>query len=143
MDSQNIEITFDKLGYHVEIYKNYTYDDTENQLEVIGNYQSLCSLIIIVLSHGGMSRNKFFTSDGKDFDFVKIQRKFTDTRCPVLKGKPKLLLGNFCKGTDEELLVNNDTVVYKEDDSSMEVQNIENSLLKEVIHLIHHYHQLN
>ena len=35
------------------------------------------------------------------------------------------------------------TVVYKEDDSSMEVQNIENSLLKEVIHLIHHYHQLN
>ena len=83
--------------------KNDTYYETENQLEEIQRDKTFTSLILIVLSHG-KSRNHFYCTDGKLFDFVDIQIKFADTLCPSLKGKPKILMGSFCRGKDIELV---------------------------------------
>ncbi|CAL4069878.1 unnamed protein product, partial [Meganyctiphanes norvegica] len=100
------------FGYMVELYENFTYQETKNQLEEIKRDETLCSLLIVVLSHG-ISRNHFYTSDGKIYDFIKMKRKFTDASCPSLRGKPKILMGSFCRGSDIELVTDEVTQVTK------------------------------
>ncbi|CAL4160030.1 unnamed protein product, partial [Meganyctiphanes norvegica] len=112
IDSKNIRNTFEKIGYRVKIYENFTYSETNKQLETIRKDRSLCSIILIVLSHG-VSRNHFCTSDGKIVDFLSVQRKFNDSNCPSLKGRPKILLGNFCRGKDLELVPDSGSKQYK------------------------------
>ncbi|CAL4098317.1 unnamed protein product, partial [Meganyctiphanes norvegica] len=112
IDSENIKNTFGKLGYWLEIYENFTRSETIKQLGEIRNDRSLCSLLVVVLSHG-VSRTHFCTSDGKRLDFLDVQRMFTDRNCPSLKGKPKILMGNFCRGTASELVTDSGPKQYE------------------------------
>ncbi|CAL4139123.1 unnamed protein product, partial [Meganyctiphanes norvegica] len=101
IDSQNLSSTFRCLGYDVNLHENKTANQTNIILDYIQQDQNLEFLLLIILSHG-MDEDTFFTSDGFQYSLKSIQRRFTDNSCPQLKGKSKILLANFCRGTNIE-----------------------------------------
>ncbi|CAL4184327.1 unnamed protein product [Meganyctiphanes norvegica] len=101
IDSQNLMTTFRRLGYDVDLHENKTANQTNLILDYIQQNQNLEFLLLIILSHG-IDDNTFYTSDGFQYSMKSIQQKFTDNGCPQLKGKPKILLANFCRGTNIE-----------------------------------------
>ncbi|CAL4158995.1 unnamed protein product, partial [Meganyctiphanes norvegica] len=101
-DSNNISQKFREFGYDVVIHKNLTALRTEDVLKSLQNDTSMESLILIILSHG-VNKYCFYTHQGGIMDLDKIRKKFTDSACPQLRGKPKIFLSNFCRGDEVEL----------------------------------------
>ncbi|CAL4070245.1 unnamed protein product [Meganyctiphanes norvegica] len=101
VDSQNLMSTFRQLGYDVNLHENKTANQTNLILDYIQQNQNLGFLLLIILSHGE-DDDTFFTSDGCQYSLKSIQQRFTDSGCPQLRGKSKILLANFCRGTNIE-----------------------------------------
>ncbi|CAL4161085.1 unnamed protein product [Meganyctiphanes norvegica] len=110
MDAKNLNKTFKKLGYQVGISHDLTSAETEDILNQIQNDVSLKFLLVMVLTHGRDS-NTFWASDGGVLDLTMIQNKFTDTACPHLKGKPKIIFANFCRGQIREMLETDGSII--------------------------------
>ncbi|CAL4088601.1 unnamed protein product [Meganyctiphanes norvegica] len=100
-DSKNIMDTFKNLNHDVHIHTNCTLIETQAKFEELKKNWTLNALIIIILSHG-TDRYSFQTSDGSIMDLHKLRQMFGDKACPSLKGKPKIFLANFCRGTFPE-----------------------------------------
>ncbi|CAL4117401.1 unnamed protein product [Meganyctiphanes norvegica] len=102
-DSENLRLTFEKIGYEVNLYENLTANETNKLLDYIQRDNSLEFLLLIILSHG-VDRDTFFTSDGAQLSLEQIQYRFTNKNCPQLLGKAKIILSNFCRGKNIEKL---------------------------------------
>ncbi|CAL4131863.1 unnamed protein product, partial [Meganyctiphanes norvegica] len=122
-DGANIRSTFTDLNYIVEYHEDLSKPDTLSVLENMRQDRRLelvDSFILIINTHG-LDRKTFLTSDGETHDIEKsfltsdgethdielIKLEFTNTKCPVLKHKPKILLANCCRGTDIEKVRDN------------------------------------
>ncbi|CAL4061673.1 unnamed protein product, partial [Meganyctiphanes norvegica] len=113
MDTKNVEETFEMLGYSVKCHENFSSKQMESELNAIVSDQSLWyldSLIIIIGTHG-TERTKFYTSDsrGNTLDITWVRKFFSNKNCPSMKNKPKILIGNFCRGKFYE----SDALVYQ------------------------------
>lgn len=56
-------------------------------------------LMITVMTHGGEKR---VSSHDEDYELRKITEFFSDENCPTLKGKPKVIFIQSCRGTRVE-----------------------------------------
>ena len=60
------------------------------------------STVVAIMSHGkGGNHNEgtlIFTSNGAHIPSEDILSRFNNTSCPLLKGKPKIFLFQFCRG---------------------------------------------
>ncbi|CAL4115622.1 unnamed protein product, partial [Meganyctiphanes norvegica] len=113
-DSQNVKETFEKLGYSVHCYKDLNANETESELKAIAAHQSLWlqdSLIIIISSHG--RRTYFKTSDGSRHNVTWVRDFFSNKNCPAMRNKPKIIIGNFCRGNLDEHDLANSNIKYK------------------------------
>ncbi|XP_018026872.1 caspase-1 [Hyalella azteca] len=120
---KKISIAF---NFNVEIYEDLVKTDTEKVLDRIQRDKELENttlLMIVVMSHGdGKNAYCFKSSDGMSVSMEEhIIARFNDINCPQLKGKPKIMVGVFCRDTKnadtssrpEEISDNflNDTVI--------------------------------
>lgn len=102
-DSINIQSTFVKLGYEVILHKNLSKVQTDRVLDSIRDDMSLKeidSIIIFILTHGLGEDRPFiyFSSDGQEMSLTDLRQRFSDFNCPQMKGKPKIIFSNFCRG---------------------------------------------
>lgn len=99
-DSRNLEDTFSKMGYKVYVHEDLTGEQTLEALERIRRKPELNeidSFIMCFLSHG-VNEYTFLANDKEQMDLRIIRRKFTDRKCPHLRGKPKIFFVNYCRG---------------------------------------------
>lgn len=99
-DSTSLKDTFSRMGYEVFIHEDLTSDETNEHLEKIRRKPELNgidSFIMFFLSHG-LDEYTFLANDEEQLDLRIIRRKFTDRRCPHLRGKPKIFMVNYCRG---------------------------------------------
>lgn len=103
-DVANLRKVFRNMSYHVEVHQDL---DQEATIEVLNNFRSnedlakVDSMFVCMLSHG-IDRDTFYTSDMKRMDVSAVRKKFKDQDCPLMKGKPKVFLFNFCRGKTTE-----------------------------------------
>ncbi|XP_064092782.1 uncharacterized protein LOC135205708 [Macrobrachium nipponense] len=99
-DSNRLSETFSKMGYEVFLHEDLTRDETIEHLDKIRKKPELNeidSFIMFFLSHG-LDAYTFLANDEGKLDLRLIRRKFTDRRCPYLRGKPKIFMVNYCRG---------------------------------------------
>ncbi|XP_047499028.1 ankyrin-1-like isoform X2 [Penaeus chinensis] len=99
-DVANLRKMFRNMGYQVEDHQDL---DLEATKEVLNNFRSnenlakVDSMFVCMLSHG-IDRDTFYTSDMRKMDVPAVRNMFKDQACPLMKGKPKVFLFNFCRG---------------------------------------------
>ncbi|CAL4124828.1 unnamed protein product, partial [Meganyctiphanes norvegica] len=99
-DSDNLKVIFENMGYRVHINSDLSKEETYKKVDEIQNEKELenvDSFIIVILSHGKDSMH-FYASDMELINLDDIRYKFTDGKCPQLRGKPKIFMCNFCRG---------------------------------------------
>ena len=97
-DSKNLMSVFEQMNYLVEPFTDLTKNDTFKQLDEISKRVNSDSLVLFFLSHGN-GENNFHTKDiGGSINVHDIMYHFTNSKCPNMTGKPKILLFNYCRG---------------------------------------------
>ncbi|XP_037801893.1 uncharacterized protein LOC119596629 [Penaeus monodon] len=107
LDVRNLQDTFGQMGYATQVHCNLTEDQTMLNVINFRDHERLrtCgSVVVVVMSHG-VARQTFHTSDMQVFTVDKLLKLFSDRECPRLKGKAKVFLFNFCRGTDVSRMV--------------------------------------
>lgn len=107
----------DRLHFQVEVLQDLTAQEMQNELRAFSQDQALSrvdSMMVAVLSHGGQGDiiygiDGHLGVDGKPEPgtYIKatdIQSFFTSDNCPAMKDKPKLFIGQFCRGGREHTL---------------------------------------
>lgn len=101
-DSQNLISLFQKMQYKVEHYFDFSRADTLQQINNITQFvRNTDSLLLFFLSHG-VKENSFVCRDNKEIHVDDITEKLTDSNFPAMRGKPKILFLNFCRGNYEQ-----------------------------------------
>ncbi|XP_064092856.1 uncharacterized protein LOC135205712 isoform X9 [Macrobrachium nipponense] len=109
-DTKNIKETFQRLGYEVSIDEDFTKDRLYSKITKIQSDKTLAdarALIVFILSHGE-AIDTFICSDKETANLSDIKRAFTNSKCPALKGKPKIFFANFCRGCDIEIYMHDE-----------------------------------
>ncbi|XP_064092778.1 zinc finger protein 346-like isoform X2 [Macrobrachium nipponense] len=105
-DTVNLMKTFTDMGYKVIPMENMTATETRDSMEEIRQSRDLervAALIFFFLSHGN-EPYKFYGEDGEMLDLQQdVWNKLTNTSCPSMKNKPKIIFANFCRGFDTEM----------------------------------------
>ncbi|XP_047491827.1 caspase-2-like [Penaeus chinensis] len=121
LDSENLKEIFTQLGYAVFLKENFRAQQIKDELDSIREDRRLNhvdALIIFFLSHGN-SPYSFRGNDNKDLDLRSLRRKFADSKCPQMKGKPKVFFANYCRGDRFQKRIEFDSA-HEYDDGSLE-----------------------
>ena len=76
----------------------------KNQIERVAqeyggrNYDNFAAFVLIVMSHGD-DKDCIFGVDNRMTSVRALMREFQTDRCPSLKGKPKILIIQTCRGS--------------------------------------------
>lgn len=100
IDSRNLNETFTKMGYEIHLYEDLNLDQTREAFNKIRKNPKLSTIdvvILVILSHG-RDAYSFYTNDQNELSLFTVRNFFTDRQCPYLKGKPKLIFTNYCRG---------------------------------------------
>ena len=102
IDSNNLDMLFEQLGFKVTVRRNLIYPDMMKTLSSFAESPDhgpgqMC--VIIILSHGGEG-GLINSSDGKSVPTEYVLRRFNNEGCPALKGKPKFFIFQACRGDD-------------------------------------------
>ncbi|CAL4204508.1 unnamed protein product, partial [Meganyctiphanes norvegica] len=119
-DVKNLDEIFKTMGYKVKKYFDKTRDETMESLNHIQSdheVRSVDSFILVILSHG-KENNYFYANDMKAIDLDDVRYMFVDSKCHALKGKPKIFLSSFCRGSSYERKIEYDA---RNEDQSSEV----------------------
>jgi len=94
-----------QLGYTVTLRTNLSKVDTHEAIELytkFDEHQYADSTVVALMSHGkGGNHNEgtlIYTSDGRSIPSEEILSMFNNKSCPLLNGKPKIFLFQFCRG---------------------------------------------
>lgn len=125
IDSNNLDILFEQLGFRVTLRRNLNYND---MMRTINNFSDLLDhsdaqmcgeftckifkkkrvtlriflflfLVVIILSHGE-DGGLIYASDGREVSTEYLLRRFNNDSCQPLKGKPKFFVFQACRGDD-------------------------------------------
>lgn len=96
-DYTELKLTFESLGFQVEIHQDLTKDELNFKIEELTKmtYENYGSLVICLLSHG--TNNSIACYDGEYVDTNELQYKFSPDSCSGLEGKPKIFLIDACR----------------------------------------------
>ena len=98
-DEENLRITFQYLGYDVEIYRDCKAGEMKAIFKALQgrDFSKHDSFVCCILSHG--EDRKIFGTDGNKVDLDDdIASLFKANNCPGLGGKPKMFFIQACRG---------------------------------------------
>lgn len=119
LDSVNLKETFTALGYAVFLKENLRAQQMKDELDIIRvdrRLNDVDALIIFFLSHGS-SPYSFSGNDNKDLDLRSLRRKFANSKCPQMRGKPKVFFANYCRGDRFQKRIEFDSALEYDDGS--------------------------
>lgn len=127
-DVSDLAELFEKQEYIVKCFSNLTQSEIIeelNRIRVMPELKQTQILIITIMSHGdGKCSRSFVTKDGESFSMNDVQDMFSNSKCPIMLGKPKIFLCNFCRDIKSETSQNPDlpqlTCLSKEQPMSSE-----------------------
>ena len=98
VDENNLRITWEYLGYKVQILKNLTAQALTRQLMQIAlqSHENYDSFVCCILSHG--YGDGVYGTDWEQVEFREIFKLFQGNFCPTLLNKPKLFFIQACRG---------------------------------------------
>ncbi|XP_071544010.1 uncharacterized protein [Panulirus ornatus] len=102
LDVLNLQNLCSQMGYETQVHINLTRGQTLAAVNNFRNEERLGNVgcaIVTIMSHG-VDRHTFKTSDLREVTVLEIQSLFLNHECPPLKGKPKIFLLNFCRGSE-------------------------------------------
>jgi len=103
VDEKNLRITWEYLGYKVQVLQNLKATEITHQLMQVAlkNHEHSDSFVCCILSHGEV--DGVYGTDGELVKFNDIVKLFKGNFCPSLVNKPKLFFIQACRGdnTDE------------------------------------------
>ena len=106
-DSDRIRSTFEKLGYKVFVNEDKTRQDTFDVLQsfIESKLGNQGSFILFFLSHGDEEKKDsyFHTADRETIALPEIWELLSASKCPAMRGKPKIIFLNYCRGDGEEI----------------------------------------
>ncbi|KAH8316283.1 hypothetical protein KR067_004188, partial [Drosophila pandora] len=100
-DVESLYKTFQKLGCSIEVHHNPVFDEVSSTIKNLSkrDFKLQSALIIVILSHGH-PKEKIEASDNQKYDLdTEVVNPLLSN--PTLKGKPKILVVQACKGVWE------------------------------------------
>ncbi|KYN04445.1 Caspase-1 [Cyphomyrmex costatus] len=101
-DVKRLEKSFGNLGFDIEVYNNYRFDEIQDVLKKVSQLDHTDNdcLCVIALTHG-YSKNMLWASDSM-YDSKDLWKIFTADKCLTLAGKPKLFIIQACRGDETD-----------------------------------------
>ncbi|CAL4087714.1 unnamed protein product, partial [Meganyctiphanes norvegica] len=104
-DVENLTLLFNGMGYKIpRQHINMTRSETTAAIKHFKKdpeLKNVDSCIVIIMSHG-CDEKSFYTKDHETMQIDDIVRKFSNSYCPVLIGKPKIFIFQYCRGKLED-----------------------------------------
>ncbi|XP_009976923.1 PREDICTED: caspase-9, partial [Tauraco erythrolophus] len=109
VDCAKLEKRFTAFRFHVLTRSDLTAQEMVSELQKLArrDHSALDCCVVVILSHGcQMSHIQFpggvYGTDGKPIAIEKIVNYFNGSRCPSLRGKPKLFFIQACGGEETD-----------------------------------------
>ncbi|XP_068210216.1 caspase-3-like [Palaemon carinicauda] len=108
---------FTQMGYKIpEVHLNLSKYDTIKALREFRNneeHKNVDSCIVVIMSHGRDGKS-FYTSDNQHLTINDVVERFSNSECEYLRGKPKIFIFQYCRGTVPDIGVVPTPVVHKD-----------------------------
>lgn len=106
IDVKNLTVLLSQMGYmipkqHINLNK---YETIKALREFLSHEElkSVDSCIVIIMSHG-RDEKSFYTSDNLYITVNDVVERFSNKECPALKGKPKIFIFQYCRGSGPDV----------------------------------------
>ena len=103
-DVRQVKELFETLGFEVHIRENRTKKEMLDEVDIFSYERVLNSdrdcFVLWLMSHG--RSGEVFGSDGFPLPIQTIKDMLSNASCPALRGKPKLLFVQACRGNEED-----------------------------------------
>lgn len=111
-DVEALEMLFKALSFEVIIKRNLEKEEILQVLDDVANvnHTAYDCFVLCLMSHG--KEELFYCSDGKTVPIETIYDLFSSSSCRTLRGKPKLIFIQACRGTEGQTGVVNDSPFY-------------------------------
>ena len=98
-DEKRLKILFRALKFDVIVRRDLNKHEIEGAAETYGgkNHRDFDAFLLILMSHGG-DRDHILRVDGRETTMKNLMVEFQANKCPSLKGKPKVLIIQTCRG---------------------------------------------
>jgi len=102
VDENNLRITWEYLGYKVQVLKNLKASEITKEMMQIAlqSHENYDSFVCCILSHGKL--DYVYGTDGELVKLNEIVKLFQGNFCPSLVSKPKLFFVQACRGKDKD-----------------------------------------
>ena len=99
VDEDALKRIFQQCGFIIDARRDLTKSQI---LEVLKEYQRIehtgC-FVVIILSHG--RDGVVVSSDDQEIRIADIEKKFHNSKCPSLEGKPRIFIIDACRGQED------------------------------------------
>jgi hypothetical protein len=108
-DAKRLDEVFQELGFKVYLKRNKTKEEMfklcDQMVIQINNYQTtnmkpMDAFVLIILSHG--TENAVYSTDGGVVDIFDLIEKFNNENCIGLRGSPKMVFIQACRGSKRD-----------------------------------------
>ena len=99
-DVERLRTLFELLRFEVIIKRDLKRDQIKGVAQEYGgkNHDKFVAFVLIVMSHGD-EKDIIFGVDNDSISVRQLMKEFQAERCPSLKGKPKILIIQTCRGS--------------------------------------------
>ena len=103
-DEEDLNSLFKKLHFTVYVKNDLTRGEMEDVAKEFGgkDYGNFDAFVFIIMSHGG-KKDVIFGVDEKKTSIKDLTSEFRSDCCPTLKGKPKLVIIQSCRGSHTDV----------------------------------------
>ncbi|XP_067020800.1 uncharacterized protein [Acropora muricata] len=144
-DVERLRNLFESLRFEVIIKRDLKRDQIEGVAKEYGgkNHDKFVVFVLIVMSHGN-HESDILGVDNKSVSVGELMEEFQIERCPSLKGKPKILIIQTCRGSrqcdverhdDSVQSINADPTEFHRADNRVDPFSLDSSLSKSVFPL--------
>jgi len=116
-DVTNLKSLFEQLHFHIQYHRNLKRIDFYRVLTDFASapeHRDADMMIMVILSHGRESA--IITADGTVIATEEIYKRFNNTNCPGLRGKPKFFIVQACRGDDTDSGMMDEEELYQDSD---------------------------
>ncbi|XP_071479483.1 caspase-3-like [Diadema antillarum] len=98
VDVMNVTHVFQEIGYKIMVVQDLTANEIREALALLKTKirPSHTSVVLVFMSHG--DREGICGKDGSVITVEEIKETFSGRNCPYLRGKPKILFFQACRG---------------------------------------------
>ncbi|CAH8459790.1 unnamed protein product [Schistosoma guineensis] len=100
-DASKLQILFEDFMYSVAVIKNLEGEKLKKVVREFAckpEHSNVHAAVLIILAHG--LEHHIIASDGTHVSIDELVSCFTNKKCPLLAGKPKLILIQACRGEE-------------------------------------------